>query len=340
MHCLQVKAWLALRTPAFAHPERLSAYALARDSWLSGLEDACSVISSTVALRGFEFADPPADVRQWCKERSFMANTRFCEYVRLDADVSVDTMALAKINSMKVSDLEPEFVAACAASDLSGVVENLQLLSELADPGCIDSLTGLASVDGLASYPIHSKGTYSVLKFPEADDPSWPPLQQIAIQDVAEWAKSAGMFECGLATSRVQRALAAFSHVVGLTWQRHGDVLFRAMQGLEAFYCDGVGDLRRQLSEKSKIWLGSWEDRRNVVGALYDLRSKFVHGSAKLEFWNHHHDAWSEDEKAMKEFAYGQSFAVRLLVATLQKSCVSKGKDITWSFSVAVKSDA
>ena len=215
-----------------------------------------------------------------------------------------------------------------------------KLLSELSDPGCIDSLTGIASADGIASYEIQSKSTFRELKFPDEDDPTWPPLNRISLQDVASWAKSVGMFERGLASSRVLRALAAFSHVVGLTWRRDGDVLFRAMQGLEAFYCDGVGDLRRQLSEKSKIWLGSWDDRRNMVGSLYDLRSKFVHGSAKLEFWNHHHDAWSEDGKTMKEFSYGQTLAVRMLIATLQRSCIENVGDLAWSYAVAPRSNA
>ena len=110
------------------------------------------------------------------------------------------------------------------------------------------------------------------------------------------------------------------------------------MQALEAFYSDGVGDLRKQLSEKSSIWLGPWKHPKNIVGRLYDLRSSYVHGSSKLEYWNAQLKSWEEDEKLMTEMEAGTFFAVRLLVATIQKCIFSDVYDVRWSYSVETSS--
>ena len=105
------------------------------------------------------------------------------------------------------------------------------------------------------------------------------------------------------------------------------------MQGLEAFYCDGIGDLRKQLSDKTQLWLGLRDDPSNLVGKLYDLRSKYVHGSATMPYAISIEDPEQHAPLAMKQFYGGVDFSTRLLLATLQK-CVKEGvRDIQWDFT-------
>jgi hypothetical protein len=106
------------------------------------------------------------------------------------------------------------------------------------------------------------------------------------------------------------------------------------MQGLEAFYCEGTGDLRRQLSEKVRIWIGPWNDKRNIIGHLYDVRSAFVHGGANIEYHGHHVDSWAENEKGKIEHSSSTTFAVRLLLSTIQKCVKDKVTDVVWGFKV------
>ncbi|WP_254459740.1 hypothetical protein [Xanthomonas sacchari] len=105
---------------------------------------------------------------------------------------------------------------------------------------------------------------------------------------------------------------------------KEGEIQFRAMQSLEAFYCDGIGDLRKQLAEKSALWVGCWEEPKNIVGHLYDMRSKFVHGGAKLPHWKDILDPWEEDEKHMCSFERAVILATRSVVATLQPYITDK----------------
>ncbi|WP_147617715.1 hypothetical protein [Oxalobacter paraformigenes] len=101
-----------------------------------------------------------------------------------------------------------------------------------------------------------------------------------------EWANK-NNFEKYISESRIERTLAAYTYVVGLADSTSDGIqLFGVMQALEAFYIDGHGDMRRQLSEKVKLWLGRWENNTNIVGRLYDVRLTFVHGTAKLISWN------------------------------------------------------
>jgi len=151
---------------------------------------------------------------------------------------------------------------------------------------------------------------------------------------VIEWLSGTSFFRKSLAVTRIERTVAAFTQMVRIGPYKEGELLFRAMQSLEAFYCDGTGDLRKQLAEKSSLWLGPWIEKRNIVGHLYDMRSKFVHGSAKLQYWTDSSDPWEEDEKHMRSFSISVVQAARLVVATLQKCITDEAHTIEWSYSV------
>ena len=332
MSSIPVVAWLPIRTPQWDHPERLPIYTLNRDCFLEHLPRVLASLDDAFVGCAVELGQPPNEVLDWMSQKSFLARTKLCEHIAVSGNVAVDVERLKQVN--KTEEIDPEFIRGVAASDFAVAIERVLILSELAYPSCIDAMDGLVLAESKPTYPVHAKGTFRSLRFLNPEDLSWAPVEDVELLRVVAWARRVGMLQSGLSTTRMQRALAAYTHVIGLTWQRDGDVLFRAMQGLEAFYCDGVGDLRKQLSEKIQLWLGAWTDKKNIVGQLYDLRSKFVHGSAPLEYWNHHADPWSEDESTMVDFSRGVSFAVRLLVATLQKCVRDDVVDVRWSYTV------
>lgn len=136
-----------------------------------------------------------------------------------------------------------------------------------------------------------------------------------------------------VATNRIGRALAAYSHVIGLGQSREGDLLFRAMQGLEAFFCDGAGDLRKQLAEKLELWIGPIQDKRYSIGKLYEVRSRFVHGASHVAYYNSGLDNTEQDAKSIKEADYASTYAIRLLIATLQKCIERETLDLGWKFT-------
>jgi hypothetical protein len=278
------------------------------------------------------YAAPPKEVLEWMKGKSLFASTRLCDHAEVSAEVNVDIDELKEISN--TTTIEQEYIRGFAAIDVSAAIEAALVLSELALPGCINTLDGMSVVEDHNVYAVREKRSYYSLLNPEENEPRWPELKQVGLVRTLKWGKTIGYGKIAFASARVGRGLAAFTHVVALSEHREGEALFRAMQGLEAFYCDGNGDLRRQLSDKSAVWLGRWADKRNVVGKLYDVRSKFVHGSGVMEYWGHSRDAWSENEKAKSEYSFSAAFAIRLLVATLQKCIREDIYNISWGVSV------
>jgi hypothetical protein len=153
---------------------------------------------------------------------------------------------------------------------------------------------------------------------------AWPELKTLDLLKVVAWEQSLGLFAKDRSTSPIERAMASYTHSLAQGVTNGGESLFWLMQGLEAFYCRGNGDLRRQLGEKSRIFLGEWEDRKNIVGKLYDFRSKFVHGSFGLERWNSRGAGWDEYFHDQLELEAAGTMAARMLTATLQR-CIEIG---------------
>jgi hypothetical protein len=331
-----VTAWLPIRTPIYDQVRRYSVYSEARDKFLKQLTDALPLMSKRIRDVEASLGDPPSEVLDWLNSKSALIGGEFTEYILVTAVVTLDVHELRCANDGR--EFEPELLRAIVAMEVSGALETVLVLSELAEPGCIDTPEGIAIAEGGGFHSVKSKGSFPSLRFPAKEEPAWPPLMQLDFTAVLRWAGRTSILSSGLAKTRIERALAAYTHVIGLTSHRDGEVLFRAMQALEAFYCDGSGDLRKQLSDKSAIWLGPWSDKRNIVGHLYDLRSKFIHGAAKLEYWISHADAWEEDEDHMQELERGVTFAVRLLLATLQKCIKEDAIDVRWRYSVETSS--
>ncbi|MCG7967525.1 MAG: hypothetical protein JAY63_13075 [Candidatus Thiodiazotropha taylori] len=263
-------------------------------------------------------------------DRSFISGLNVCEYYLLHARVEVDLSDIRMSDGSKVEDI---FYYGEAIECVNDALSEALILSEIAYPGSIAVLDRLSLANDQARF-YGRKDTFYSLLVPEEFTPSWPPLEKFPLESVYYWSKEHSFFEQAYGCTRISRALAAFSHVVGLGASREGEVLFRAMQGLEAFYSDGTGDLRRQLSEKIEIWLGEWPEKKNIIGHLYDARSKFVHGSSPLIYWNVKNDPWKEDKKSRYKFEYSMELSVRLLIATLQECIKGAVNEINWTYSV------
>jgi hypothetical protein len=273
-------------------------------------------------------ASPPPQVMTWLSRNSNLLKTKLFRTFAVSATVTY----IDKKNSLEPGD-DTRFLSANAAFYLEKAISCCLHLAELAYPGTILAAEG-AIIDELGILCDTEKKYFLSCARPYyCDSTAWPSIALLDLNDVAIWAKSIGFTDSSFATTRLQRTFAAFTHVIGLGWNNDGETLFRAMQGLEAFYCDGIGDLRRQLAQKSEVWLGPSQERRNIVGKLYDHRSKFIHGSAKMLYRHSFSDPEEEDGKAFEEFTDAVEFATRLLLATLQQCVTRQVADVNWSYS-------
>ena len=242
------------------------------------------------------------------------------EFIKIETTFTFDLAAIQKENpnSVIAEDMLPAFAACEAASRIADVL----CLAQLAYPARLHSSDGRSWVDGKAFNAIPASGgfPYDVLLPTETQ---WPNVHTVSLQRVSAWEQKLGLFEQGVAKTPIQRALASFTHAAAPPVSSGGEALFWTMQGLESFYCRGTGDLRRQLSEKSRLFLGPWNDKKNIVGRMYDLRSKFVHGSFSLERWNNGRMLDEADRPDSDEFYSAYVLAIRMLFATLHR-CVNE----------------
>ena len=263
----------------------------------------------------------------------------WCDFINISAELSFEDSYLDEIYNDNENIEYVEFCELSAAAHFSSRIEEILFVTEIALPGAIRVAEGKIKPKADSyGYLLTIRGKFAcdyLLAPNEYDDQVWPPLVELPITKCLDWAYEIGFGNENFAVSKISRALAALSNA----FTRDSEELFRAMQGLEAFYCDSKGDLRRQLSEKSSIFIGKWPENKNIVGKLYDLRSKFVHGSANIEYFNEGVGYSDIEEKMYYEHCYASNFAVRLLVATIQK-CIAEGiTSITWELSYKVNLD-
>ncbi|MEM9281824.1 MAG: hypothetical protein AAGA96_08360 [Verrucomicrobiota bacterium] len=155
----------------------------------------------------------------------------------------------------------------------------------------------------------------------------------INISQVAHWEDRVGLLRSGSGETRIQKALASLSQIASYGLFPKAAQLFYAMQGLEAFYCEGVGDLRNQLARKIRILLGDWPGKNNRIAKLYDFRSKYVHGSYCLEFSYFKGDPAPDYYSTLDEV----EFAVALLLASLQECIRKDATEIQYSTTISLE---
>lgn len=322
-----VTAWLPIRSTIYDDDANSDAVDICIRSFLAALPEVLPILAPEVSEISISDEPPEKGLIDKLSRNSFLVASSLFDIYGITATVSfVDT----RNNPEPGSDMS--YLDVMAGSYLETALSLALQLSELAYPGTIFTSEGLVTDGTVALTEIEKKYFLSCCRPHELPENDWPLIKFLDLSLVAVWAKSIGFSKSSFATTRVQRTFAAFTHVVGLGWRYDGETLFRSMQGLESFYCDGIGDLRRQLSQKSQIWLGANSEKLNIVGHLYDLRSKFIHGAAKMQYWHDVSDPWEEDKKTMEHFSGGIEFAIKLLLSTLQRCVLESVKDVNWNY--------
>lgn len=280
------------------------------------------------------FEPIPLEVEAYLVTRSRLHDLSNSEFLKLCVSVDLDVDGIRRNNHGQ--ELADSVFHYFAANTVTEALEDALLVSELCCPGAVNTQAGIAICEG-SSCGIDSKVAFHVLVSPIEGYPNWPKFRDIEPQMAYRWASKVGYGLGGYAKCRIGRSFAAFTHAVGLTQYREGEVLFRSMQGLEAFYCDGSGDLRKQLKDKSALWLGDWREPLVSPGKLYDIRSKFVHGSSLVDFRGYDGEHGAEDSKASREASVSSAMALRLLIATLQRCINEDVSDVTWTVQVETR---
>lgn len=291
--------------------------------WLEYLPESLGLISEHLSSIHASIDEAPEKVLRVLAPQSPLISFNLYSAVHIQATATIDeTQPVYSKNDAPPSE---DFWPYLLSFQLSKSFEIACIAGNLSRPGCYIFDKAKTFIDGT---PIEEvKGTFRLQIADCCDDlqNSWPRLHLLNLLDIIKWIKKISAFTPPVARTRLQRSFAAFTYLL-----RHrdkeslGELLFRAMQGLEAFYCDGVGDLRKQISDKTKIWLGLTQNPSNIVGKLYDLRSKYVHGSAPMPYAVSIEDPEEQEPSAMLEFYAGVDLELDCLWQHFKNVSLSK----------------
>lgn len=317
-------AWLPIRRKlhhSWEFEDDVDALSDFKDNARSSL----SRLNPSLGLTSVIEETPPNNIIQAvCRNNEWFIDSiidQFCYFVKVDLTCEIDLLTLNHGDEKNRDMLAWSCAGAEAASDIAFL---LQLMA-LAAPGRLAALTGVLSVGDLIFYPIKIPTSSGGRHLDKDRNELWPKLTRIPLLSVSLWEQQLGICSKGFGTTAVAKAFVSFTHMVNCDLGANEIRLFWAMQGLEALYCSGSGDLRRQLRDKIGIFLGDLPVGKNIIGNLYDFRSKFVHGDAifaRSGFGSELNENDVHDESKMGETA---SFAYRLLIASLQK-CSSENR--------------
>lgn len=229
--------------------------------------------------------------------------------------------------------------------------------------GCANSLTGtlneiilaanIARLDSLRVFQTYefvedlcvgkSQKLYADFCEPlgDARKRGWPVLIESSLPTVLNWLCGVPAFRERRTASRLGRALAAAAYLCND--DQSGDLaIVWALLGLESLYCRGNGDLQRQLSEKTAVYLGARERHKKDFMEMYNFRSRLLHGDRDLVFPYNDYDASEEFEDFHGVRFNHECTAIGLLFATLQKMCAEGRYELEFEYALkdGVRNDA
>ena len=233
--------------------------------------------------------------------------------------------------------------------------EEILQLGRLLVEGCANALTGtvneiilaanIARLDSLRVFRTYEfvedscvgKSHKSYADFCEplrdARTRGWPMLIESSIPTVLNWLSGVPAFRERRTASRLGRALAAAAYLCADD-QRGDLAIVWALLGLESLYCRGNGELQRQLSEKTAVYLGNREHHKKDFSEMYNFRSRLLHGDRDLVFPYNDYDASEEFHDFHGVRFNHECTATGLLFATLQKMCAEGRYELEFEYAL------
>lgn len=168
---------------------------------------------------------------------------------------------------------------------------------------------------------------------------NWPKMEKLDMLKVWKWANS---FKDGLdllGTTKVGRALSAFSHTFSSIEESSGNStqLFWVILGLETLFTEGKNNLNQQLIEKTQILLGPQKEYKKLVKNLYNYRSRFLHGDLPFPNLFCQWEVGPEIDEYFDKSFQNLQIATAILLASLQWLAKNNKKELDFECIYKIK---
>jgi hypothetical protein len=223
-----------------------------------------------------------------------------------------------------------------AALNLEHELGLLLLAANIARPGSLSAAEGFAFVNGERvgeAYPFYAETLFGAVE--ASNETGWPRLASTSIRETWEWLRGSRSMVDGVGVGRLGRALAALSHLTTDTLSRSSSIdLFWVLLGLEALYARGNVGLKEQLLGKSEVVLGPRMENKRLFGAVYDFRSRLIHGDVDLPVRFSRFNAAEKYENFHDELHRNEKIALAALVGTLQWMVMNNRYELDFAYAL------
>jgi hypothetical protein len=266
-----------------------------------------------------------------------------CEFGLLvfAADLTAHATALradicADGRSRSAAEVEA-LIGSLACENFEFEISNLLLLANIWRPGALTTTSGFAYCNEQhvgAAPAFHAEGWYRAADV--AAKYKWPELNPGSVAVAWAWLAAAACIEDGIAKGPLGRALAALSYVASEGPNAEDDSLnlVWVLLALEALYCHGNVGLREQLVSKSELVLGPRVENKRAFGAMYDFRSRLLHGDMDLPMRYSRFNAVPAFEQHYDDLSDHEGLGLAALIATLQTMIRNNWRSLTFSYEV------
>ena len=202
-------------------------------------------------------------------------------------------------------------------------------------PGAASSPGGFGFVDETyvtdtqAFYADHFERASAV-----AAQNSWPPLCALRLADIWNWLIRSQALIDGVGVGRLGRALSALSHVSTASLHDQSNVsLVWILMGLESLYSKGNVGLKEQLMGKTEAILGPRQTNKKSFSAMYDYRSRLLHGDVDLPLRFSPFDGVRNYESFRNELYQNEDLALAALIGTIHWMAANDQTELSFSYS-------
>ena len=218
-------------------------------------------------------------------------------------------------------------------------VANLLLLANVLRPGALSTAEGFGFFEGALVCRTQSfyAEEWSRALFAR-DKYNWPKFTPVTIAQAWDWLRTVNCFDDGIARGRTGRALAALSYLAPPRPESGSSMnLAWVLLGLEALYASGNVGLREQLVAKTELVLGPRSENKKAFGAMYDFRSRLLHGDIDLPLRYTPFDAVPYFERHIEELGDFEGLGLAALVATIQVMINNSLQELGFRYAIEAK---
>lgn len=221
-------------------------------------------------------------------------------------------------------------------SDFTKRIYDLVVAVNIAIVGSLDCDDGAILIDGKVVdktkcvKPELSFASEYVKKF------RWPTIKRLSILDTWNWLSKNEGYCNGVGGSSLDRSLSAFSYLFHTDNSNSiADLdMFWTMVGIEALYANNSFGVKDQIIEKTQIVLGELVDNKKAFKAIYDVRSRLVHGDMNFPGKFHIYDAQIEYENYYDKMDKATLLVKAILIATYQFMVENKIHNLNFKYNL------